>query len=123
MYPYDTFTADHHDWNGCPWHNAYPVFAFSFVPLRKAHAEICAISGEGIAVCSVWPFSNLLPEKCQSVYGKPWDTGSSLYSIGHCITFVEKADAAFYSGGNGLLYAFGAIYFLELKLKKEWVIW
>lgn len=114
MCRHDVYAAGCYDRHGSIRNNAYPVFAVPLISFGKTNAEICTVFRESIAICSVWTPCGLLFEKCQPVYRKPWDTGSNLHSASRCIAFVEKADAAFYSRGNRVLYAFGAIYFLVI---------
>ena len=112
MYRHDSCATDYYNRDGGSGDDDYPVFAVSSISIREAHTEIYTIFGKGTAIGGIWSSCYLLPEKCQLVYRKPWTAGSNFHSAGNRIAFVEKTNVDFYSRGNCVLYAFGAVYFL-----------
>ena len=110
---HDGFTKGHDNWGDRLRNHADPFFAVSVVPFRETDAKIYTIYGKGVAFCCFWPASDLLPLECQSGFCKPRDAGGNINSGRDCIAFMEKADAAFHSGGHGVLYASGAACFLK----------
>lgn len=113
MCRHDIFATIDYYWNGCSRNDGDPFPSVSFISVRETDTEVHTISWEGASFGSVWSSCNLLPEKCQSADRKPWNTGGSFNSSGDHTAFMEKTDAAFHSGRNGMLYAFGAVCFLK----------
>ena len=99
--------------NDCSGNNVDTLSSVSFVSFREAHAEVHTISWKGASFGCIWSSGGLLLEKGQSVCRKPGNTGGGLDSGGDCAAFMEKADAAFHSGRNGVLYASGAVCLLR----------
>lgn len=109
----DVSTAVNHHWDGCSRNDDDPFPSVSFISVRETDAEVHTISREGASFGGVWSSCNLLPEKCQPVDRKPWNTGGGFHSSGDHAAFMEEADAAFHSGRNRMLYASGAVCFLN----------
>ena len=93
-----------------------PVSPFSG---RKANAQIYTVSGKSASRGSVWPAGDLQSAKCQSVFRKPWNTGTAGCSGGGSSPLVETADAAVYRRRNHPLYDFGADGLLKQMQNRE----
>ncbi len=105
--------ADDYHWDGGFRDGIDTLPAFFDFSGRKTYAEIHTVSWKSASFGCVRPVGTVLSEKCQPVYGKPWDTGVYLHSAGGYTAFVEAADAGVHSGRHNLLYAVSAVCILE----------
>ena len=91
------------------------LFTFSG---RQAYAEVCAVSGKGVAGSGLWTSGHLLSEGCEYFYRKSWHPGTDCYRGGSAVTSLEKADAVVHRRRHHLLYVVSAVGFLRKTERK-----
>ena len=88
----DADTAADHDRDDRLGHRHHTLSAVFVVSIRQTDAEICTVSGQGVACRGIRPVGHLLSAQCQRAQRTIWHPGITVYRPGRLFAPMETAD-------------------------------
>lgn len=103
--PNDSNTTDFDDSGRCTGDDDYTVSAFPALSGGKGNSKIYSIFRKCPPGGSPWTSGHLQPQRGDTFWGQPWDSGANSSCLRNDSSQMETADASFHRRRNHIIYA------------------